>query len=394
MMSQARGGLRTSFRFWPDGLDHTIEQKTDAGHGDVIPWTEFLPPSLRVRGVEPDAALSWAVTALALIGLFATLRGGPQPLTFALHAGVAAAIVAGLVATRGMRIVRWTRAPSEKSGATVLSDARHDEILGEIEKRRVAAILAEADPDAAPTPRARLRAMRRLREAEIAPETTPQEGRAADEVFRQRAASETVTITLKADYLVAEHMDPFDGGAATPIRYKSLPEPSATFNARISLPLAGGAIGWLGAAVFSYGAAVSAGVPADHYVGGPGLPRALADFGPGLLAMVAGVALVSRWTKIRYATPYPGVTLIRDSRTDAIVDAIEARRTAALRSYQRPDPADFPEERIRILDWLKAERLITAAEREAALAEGLAVSSDPRLDEEQGEERRLALSLH
>ncbi|MFD1702433.1 hypothetical protein ACFSCV_05375 [Methylopila henanensis] len=397
--TQKRGAFRTSFRFRPDALEHTLEQKREHARRVKVPWPEIGAPSSYERLILPDGALRWVILVPAGLAIFAAWRDGPQPVTLAVHAAGALVLLAGALLTRRWRGGEVTRIFAGDRVITVLDDPQRATLLAEIESRRAGALLAAEEDDSPQTVRERLRRLERLTRAEAisAAEAEAERARligaepapaaAPDQTFRQRRAFESVTVTLAPDRLRWRGDHLFEGGREISLAYADLPEPAAEddYDTGLDFVLAAGAMLWTFAIVSALAAIVTAGVPADHYVGGPGLPRAIADFGPLGLILLGGVALASVVARTRYAAPYPWIRLIADRQAQTIVAAIDARRLAALRAFARPNPARTIEEQTDVLDWLRRDGVITTSEHAKLLEEARGVCENPDLDRLVGE---------
>ncbi|GLK80204.1 hypothetical protein [Methylopila turkensis] len=390
--TQKRGAFRTSFRFRPDALEHTLEQKREHARRVKVPWPEIGAPSSHERLILPDGALRWVILVPAALAIFAAWRDGPQPITLAVHAAGALVLLAGALLTRRWRGGEVTRIFAGERVITVLDDPQRATLLAEIESRRAGSLLAAEEDDAPQTVRERLRRLERLTRAEAIPAAEAEAERARligaepapapDQSFRQRRAFESVTVTLGPDRLRWRGNHLFEGGREIALAYADLPEPAAEddYDTGLDFVLAAGVMLWTFAIVSTLATIVTAGVPADHYVGGPGLPRAIADFGPLGLILLGGVALASVVARTRYAAPYPWLRLIADRQAPAIVAAVDARRVAALRAFARPNPARTLEEQTDVLDWLRRDGVITPSERAKHLEEARGVCEDPDLD--------------
>lgn len=390
--TQRRGKYTTSFRFGARSVDHAFEKKSSFAQRSSTPWASLSSPAARVSVVAPDSALQWTVTVTALIGAFSAFRDVPQPLGLIVHAAAAAILIGALVATRNWRRTGFTRIPTAEEDVVVIDDAEAPGILDRLEAGRRTALLADKD-EGPQTVRDRLRRLRGMREAELLSDEeleaersalfgrpAPGAATAPDERFVQRALGETVAVELGPRSMLVRTTDWFEGGNAWRVDYRSLKAPMTRSDSRYAAALAIASICWLGAIVFAMMCAARAGRPADYYVGGAGLTHAVTDLWPAFAVLFAGVAVIGRIALIRYFEPYPGVRLLRDSRSDAIAAAIEARRTAALRGLATPDPALLPREQAEIVEWLLEEELISPAERDAALQEAERVCGDPDLD--------------
>ena len=88
--SQHRRWLKTSFRVGRKALDYALESKNEAALQKTIPWDQLSPSLSHITATEPDRELRWVMFVMAALGLFAALRGGPQPLTVLIYCAVTA----------------------------------------------------------------------------------------------------------------------------------------------------------------------------------------------------------------------------------------------------------------------------------------------------------------
>lgn len=397
--AQHRRWLKTQFTMARRHLGYGIESKHEVALQKNIAWDTIGAAASYTRTVEPDRDLRWVCFVLTALAAVASLRGGPQPLTFLLHLAVTLAVIAALMATQGLRRVGYTIVPASGINILVLDDHQHDAIVAGIEARRTAALLATAEPAADTTVRTYLRRLRGLvdtgalgredflnRQRVVLPEVPqpllPPQPEAAETLhFAQRRAGVRIALDLGADRLDYRRQTLFGGAEAFSVLYRDLPEPAAFHETDHQYELTGLAFAWVAIGVWAWIAFVTAGHPADHYVGGIGLKRAIADFGPALVAMAAAAGLLPRLTRLTCARPYPGLLLLRDEAYDAIAAQIEQRRLAAQRRLAEPDPLLFPEEQMDVLDELRDAEVLSA-EAYARAAERAALTGVPAgLDE-------------
>lgn len=397
--AQHRRWLKTRFAMSRRHLDYGIESKNEVTLEKRIAWDTIGAPASYGRTVEPDRDLRWMCFVLTALAAVACLRGGPQPLTILLHLAALVAAVGVLMATRGLREVGFTVVPASDVNILVLDERQHDAILADIEARRSAALLASAEPAADTTVRAYLRRLRWLvdtgvlgrddflrRQRAVLPEVSepllPPEPAAAETLhFSQRRASVHVALDLHADRLDYRRRTLFGGAEGASVLYRDLPEPSAYQEMDRQHELTGLVFAWIAIGVWAWMAAVTAGQPADAYVGGPGLRRALADFGPALLVMAAAAGLVPLLTWLTCARPYPGLLVLRDKHFDALLAAIEQRRLAAQRLRAAPDPLLHVEEQMDVLEELRDTDVLSAEEYARAVERAALIGVPAGLDE-------------
>lgn len=393
-LTQKRGKTKASFGFRRDELDYRFEDGEGSGVGRKIDWRTLAPPTDYVSSVEGDGALAWVLTVLPVIAIFGALRGSPQPMALGLAVATTLVLVAGLWATSRYRRKAHTEVASPEQTVVVLAGRDHDAILAALGERRAAAISAAAEPEEGETIRDRLRRLRWLTEHEAMPRAdyeaerhrllgsdAARETPASDLDIRQTGLGHRIRFGFRADYFEYELWSLFDGGSTVRIPYLRLPAPRDDIHVQRDLRLALAIGAWLGAVILACMSAIAQAHPADYYVGGAGLPRALGDFGPPLLLMIIGITLIDLWTRRRYAVPYTGVFVLRDRSAERVLEEIEGRRIAAMRRLAQPDPLLYPDERDDMLDALVAEGSLSQAERDEALRRGASAAGDPALDQ-------------
>lgn len=405
---QKRGREKIFFGIGPRHLDYRCVDSEGSVQARKIDWSDVAPPSDHVSTFNGDQALSWVLMTMPALAIFASIRGSDQPLALALYAGAALMLAAVLIATRRLRRKAQTSIPAKGLSVTVLADRDHDAVVSAIAERRAEAIQALApEPAEGETIRERLRRLRWLVAQEaLPPETFEAERRRMtglggaetsppDLDLTQRGLGESLRFGFRADHLEYESRTPFDGGGVIRLPYRQLGPRSEDLLVERDVRMAIIWLGWFGAVVMAMMSVVSQSHPPDHYVGGPGLPRALADYGPMLVLMAIGVALIDRWTRRRRLAPYPRVFVRPGRDAERILNEIERRRVAALRRYAEPDPLLRPDERAEMLDALVADGAISEQERAEAFGREAALEVDPELDEPAaGGVRKPATTLH
>jgi hypothetical protein len=409
ILSQHRRWLKTRFAFGRKRLDYSITSKQDASLQESVGYDAISPRSSYVKIVDPDRDLRWTLFVFSGLALFAAFRGIAHPLLLiGLYGGVTLIVALLLVATRKLRSVGYTAIPAGTFSMLVLDDAQHDEIVAKIERRRAETLnsnLASADGLTLRTHLRRLRwlvdngAMTREvfleRQAALVPEGVtdflPEEPAPALQTkFTQRRLATRIDITLEASHLVYDRWSLLNGSERFTVDYRTLREPSQHEETDRQIELTTVLFLWTGTIVAAWGNFVSQSHPANYYVGGVGLKRAIVDFGPMLLFALCSAAAIPWLTQLRIARPWPGVPLIRDANYDAIVTAISERRVLALRTLLSPDPLLHPQEQIELLDELRDAGVLSDEEhkRLADLAE--IAFGDPALDEPVSDDPRAA----
>ncbi len=395
--SQRRRWLKTVFTIRRKYLDFGLESKRDAALQQTIPWDTTSPRVSYFTSIEPDRELRWIAFVMTALALFASLRGGPQPLGFLLYLSVALVLVAAAWATRNLRRVGFTAIPASGINVLVLQDAQHDTILAAIEKARADALIRMSEPAKGVTIRNYLHRLRWLVETDVlsAAEFTrrqklvlPDETRSmllpqpdfAPEHFRQKGLGATVTIELQADRLIYRHDTLFGGSESFTRLYRNLRAPSAFFKTDQQFELTGVLLGWGAILFLSFATMNTQGHPPGYYVGGDGLRHAITDFGPALLGLVALMGVIPMLTRLRYGNPYPGVMLIRSKACETIIAAIEERRLAAQRLRAEPDPLLPLDMQMEILDELREDGTISENEYGQAVEKAEFVCDNSSLD--------------
>lgn len=396
--AQRRRWLKTHFSLSRRHLDYSVESKKDSALHKKLAWDTIAARSAYFHTIEPDRELRWVAFAVTALAFLASFRGGPQPLTFILYAGVMATLLAGLWLTQKLRRVGYTAIPASGINILVLDDRQHDTIIDAIEERRAAALRSLADPTAGISIRVYLRRLRWLVENHVlsgneftnrrklvlphetivaaapAPvETTPV-------TFRQRRLGTAIDVELLADRLALCRATLFGATESSSVSYRDLKEPSAFYGTDHQYELAGLLFAWCAIAIFAWMSAVTEGHPEGYYVGGVGFRRAIVDFGPPLVAMVVCAAVIPLMTRLRYAEPYPGIRLLRDKQYDTLLAAIEERRIAVQRALAKPDPLLAFEEQMQILSELRDSGVICKEEQDRAAKRAAFVCDNPQLD--------------
>lgn len=396
--AQRRRWLKTHFSLSRRHLDYSIENRKDSALQKTLAWDTIGAREGYVSVIEPDRELRWVAFTITALAILAAVRGGPQPLTFLLYAGVMVALLVGLWLTQRMRRVGYTAIPASGLNVLVLDDRQHDTIVDAIEERRAAALRQLAEPTAGISIRVYLRRLRWLvdndvlseddfnhRRKLVLPGETMAEPHAATSpitpiTFRQRRAGLAIDVELLADRLIYRRASLFGTTERSRVAYRDLKEPSVFYGTDHQYELAGLLFAWCAIPIFAWMSSVSDARPDDHYVGGIGLSRAIADFGPTLLAMLACAAIVPLMTRLRYAEPYPGLRLLRDKQYPALLAAIEERRIAAQRALAEPDPLLAFEEQMQILNDLHDCGIISEDEQDRAAKRSAFVCDNPMLD--------------
>lgn len=395
---QRRRWLRTRFALSFRHLDYTIESRKDSALQKRLAFDTIGARATYFSTIEPDRELRWLAFTVTALALLAVVRGGPQPLTFLLYAGVMAVLLAGLWLTQHRRRVGYTAIPAAGLNILVLEDAQHDAIVDAIEQRRAATLRQLAEPTAGISIRVYLRRLRWLVDNDVLNEeefrnrrklVLPADAVAAAVVppadtpritFRQHRPGVTTDIELLADRLNWRRAVLFGATDSRSIAYRDLKEPSAFYRTDHQYELTGLLFTWCAIAIFGWIGSVSDARPDDYYVGGAGLSRAITDFGPGLLAMAICAGVIPLITRLRYGEPYPGFCFLRDRQYDALLAAIEGRRIAAQRALAEPDPLLAFEEQMQVLNDLHDAGVISDEEQDRAAKRAAFVCDNPMLD--------------
>lgn len=396
--TQRRRRLKTSFTLKRKHLHFGFESKDRAALQRKIAWDSIAPRVSYSRTTEPDDDLRWLGFVLTALALAASLRGGPQPLTFLLHLGVTLVLLGGLSLTHRWRSVGYTTLSAAGTDILVLHDRQHDAIVSAIEARRTAALQPFAEPVAGLTMRTYLRRLRWLVENGIltrdeflqrqklllpgsAQPLLPPEAVSEKPLHvSQSRCGNRVEVELKANHLVYRRRTLFGGAEGFGVPYRDLPEPSVHEETNHQYDVLGGLFAWTAIGVIAWMSAITQSQPASHYVGGSGLRHAIADFGPAFLILIVAACALPPLTRLRCARPYPGILLLRDRHYDAILAAIEERRIAALRQLVRPDPLLTLNEQMQTLDELREADIISGDEYQQAAQRAAAICDDPALD--------------
>jgi len=396
--TQHRRWLKTSFRMTRRQLDYSVASKDDAALQKKIAWDTIGPRAGYVRTIEADRELRWICFVLTLLAAAASLRGGPQPLTFLLYLGVTLTLIAGALMTRRFRCLAYTAVPAAGLNMLVLDDRQHDAIMSEIETRRRAALLKATEPTAGLSIRAYLRRSRWLAENDvltreeflqrqrlvlpdhIRPLLTPETSGTPPQRFVQRRPGARITIDLLADRLIYKRETWFNGAESFSVFYRDLQEPSVFHQTDYQHELLIVLLGWVCIGTLGWMSALGAGHPPDYYVGGIGLKRAIADYGPALLILIAACGTLPLVTRLRCAQPWSGIILLRDKQHDTLLAAIDHRRIAARRQLAEPDPLLALDEQMQTLEELREAEIISDAEFRHFASEAEKVCDNPALD--------------
>lgn len=397
--SQRRRWMKTRFAMGPTQLLYAVDGFGGASLQKSVDYGTIGPPGSHVRITEADRGLRWVCIVITVVAVASSLRGGPQPFTFFFHLLVILLVLAGARLTSKLRGVRYTAVPAGEINLFVLDDAKHDEIIAELESRRRAAWLAAAAAAPGLTVRDELRRLRILVENEVLPpeeferrqrQLLPHEARAqlpsppgagAPQRFVQRKIGVRVTIDLHPDRLGYERETWFGGAERLEVHYRDLPAPTVHIEADVQFELYLLLIGWTGAGVLGWMAALDQRHGPGYYVGWIGLRRTIYDHGPAILFLFAVIVLLAILTQRKFARPWPGVILLQDSQYDALLAAIEHRRIAALRQMAEPDPLLTIEEQLDLLSTLRDAEIISEAEQAEFAARAQEVCADAALDE-------------
>lgn len=379
-------------------LDYCVESKHDATLQKKVGWDTIGPRASYSRTVEADRELRWVCFVLTMLAAAASLRGGPQPLTFLLYLGMTLVMVAGVLMTRRLRCVGYTALPAPGLNILVLDERQHDSIISEIETRRKSALLKATEPTPDLTIRAWLRRSRWLAENDVLtrdeflhrqrlalpdmsrPLLAPEAGGMQPQRFVQRKLGARLIIELQPDRLTYTRATWFNGAESFSVFYRDLQAPSVFHENDHQYELLIVLLGWIGIGVFGWMSAVSQAHPAGYYVGGVGLQRAISDYGPALLALVAACAILPPLTRLKCARPYPGIVLLRDKQYEALLAAIEERRIAVQRQFAEPDPLLTLDEQLQMLDELREADTISDDEYRHFAARAVEVCDNPDLD--------------
>jgi hypothetical protein len=409
VLSQHRRWLKTRFSFGRRRLDYSIISKQDASLQETVGYDAIAPRSSYVTMVDPDRDLRWTLFLFSGLVLFAAFRANTHPLVlFGLYGGVTLVATLALLATRKFRSVGYTAIPAGTFNILVLDDKQHDDIVGKLETRRAEALNRDlAAPDGL-TLRTYLRRLRWLvengimtreaftqRQTALFPQAThsllPEEpAPALPLTFTQRRLATRIDVTLEAAHVAYSRRTLFNGSERFSLEYRNLREPAMHEETDRQMELTGILFLWVGAVVVTWGSWMQQGHPANYYVGGIGLRRAIVDFGPMLLFALCAAAVVPWLTQLRIARPWPGMPLIRDAQYDAIVSAISDRRIVALRALAKPDPLLHPQEQVQLLDELHEAGVLSDQEHARAVENAEIAFGDPALDEPVNEEPRAA----
>jgi hypothetical protein len=405
ILSQHRRWLKTRFAFGRKRLDYSITSKQDASLQETVGYDTIAPRSSYVTVTDPDRDLRWTLFVFSGLALFAAFRANADPLIlFALYGGVTFAAAAVLILTRKWRNVGYTAIPAGTFNILVLDDSQHDMIVGKLESCRAEALLRGlASPDGL-TLRTYLRRLRWLvengvmtrdafmqRQTALLPQATKsfladEPAASAPLTFTQRRLATRIDLTLHATHFVYSRRTLFNGSERFTMEYRNLRDPAMHEETDRQIELAVILFLWVGAVIVTWGSAIQHGHPANYYVGGIGLRRAIADFGPMLLFALCAAALIPWLTQLRIARPWPGVPLIRDGQYEEIVSAIADRRLIALRALAKPDPLLHPQEQVQLLDELHESGALDDEEHRRAVGLAEIAFGDPALDEPVNDE--------
>jgi hypothetical protein len=360
--SQHRRWLKTRFAFGRKRLDYSVISKQDASLQEAVGYDAIAPRSSYLSMIDPDRDLRWTLFVFSGLALFAAFRANTHPaVMLGLYAGLTLTVVLVLVMTRKLRSVGYTAIPAGTFNILVLDDRQHDAIVETLEARRADALTRNLAASDGVTLRTYLRRLRWLvengvmtreafmqRQAALLPDMTgsllaEEPATAAPLTFAQRRPGLRIAVTLGATHFTYDRWTLLNGSERFMLAYRDLREPAAHEETDRQIELTGILLLWAGAIVVAWGGWIQQSHPANYYVGGIGLQRAIMDFGPLLLFAIGAAGVVPWLTQLRIGRPWPGVPLIRDGQYDAIVSAIAERRIAALRALARPDPLLHPQ---------------------------------------------------
>jgi len=395
---QHRRWLKTHFSLSRRHLDYSIESRKDSTLQKTLAFDTIGAPGGYISIVEPDRELRWVAFTVTALAILAVARGGPQPLTVLLFAGVMIALLVGLWLTQRMRRVGYTAIPASGLNVLVLDDHQHDTIIDAIEARRAAALRQLSEPTAGVSIRVYLHRLRWLVDNNVLTEDEFDHHRklvlpddpavglkaatppAAPITYHQRRAGLAIDVELLADRLTYCRTSLFGTTERSSVAYRDLKPPSVFYGTDHQYELAGLLFAWCVIPIYAWMSAVADAHPDDYYVGGIGFSRAIADFGPALLVLAACAALVPLMTRLRYAEPYRGIRLLRDKQYDALLAAIEERRIAWQRALAEPDPLLTFEEQMQILNELHDAGIISEEEQNRAAKRAAFLCDNPMLD--------------
>jgi hypothetical protein len=405
ILCQHRRWLKTRFEFGRKRIQYSISSKQDASLQETVGYDAIAARSSYVTMTDPDRDLRWTLFVFSGLALFAAFRGNAHPLlVLGLYGGVTLVATLVLIATRKMRSVGYTAIPAGTFNILVLDDKRHDTIVEQLESRRAEALKRDLASHDGLTLRTYLRRLRWLvensvmtredfeqRQASLLPQETrrllPEEpAPVLPLTFTQRRLATRIDVTLDAAHVAYRRRSLLNGSECFTLDYRNLREPAMHEETDRQIELTGILFLWVGAIVVLWGNWVQQSHPANYYVGGIGLQRAIVDFGPVLLFALCAAAIVPWLTQLRIARPWPGVPLIRDSQYQEIVSAIADRRLIALRALARPDPLLHPYEQVQLLDELHEAGVLDDEEHARAVADAEIAFGDPALDEPVSEE--------
>jgi len=413
--SQRRRRLKTRFVFADKHLDYSIETKNESALHKRVAWDTVAARSAYFTTIEADGDVSWELFLMTSLTAVAILRGGPEPLTFL---GYAAMMILGLVVlrlTQRMREVGFTGIPAPGVNIVVLNDRNHDAIIEEIETRRVTALSALAEPDAAISLRAYFWRLRWLvengvltaqeaasRQKLVLPDgveipLTSSQAETAPESFRQRRAGAVVSVELLADRFTYRSTKSLGATQSSSVFYRDLGERSTYYSTDHQPELTGVIIAWGAMAIIAWAFSALQDYPGGHYLWGSyfddiDIRRAIFVFGPALLGIFALATAACLCTRLRYGEPFPGIRLLRDRQYDALLAAIEERRTATLRALANPDPLLPLDEQMRVLSQLRDNAIVSDEDYDRAAKHAAFICGNPLLDgpaDPQPQEERL-----
>jgi len=307
-----------------------------------------------------------------------------------------------------LRRVAYTAIPAKGVNVVILQDKQHDEIVHSIESARAKALAKFTEPGPGMSVRDHLRRLRWLVDAgvltsedfaqrqklvlpsETRPMLAPAAAAGGEQSFHQRRLGVAIDVTLLQDRMSYRRSSWFGGTESYSVPYRNLSAPSSFFQTGHQLELTLLALAWVGTAVLSWANYTTQVHAPGYYIGGEGLWRALGDFGPALLALIAASGIIPLVTRLRYARPYASIELLHDKRYDAILKAIEERRLAAQRQLAEPDPLLTAEEQMNVLNDLRDEDIISDEEHGRAARRAAFICDHPLLDRPVLEEHRPA----
>jgi hypothetical protein len=371
---------RIGYRFYEDRVDYSIRDSGGNKASFAVKYSD-IPSNFDYRVFQPRRhTLLAAALRVMLLALMVIVLSPWESWPVLGTATVCGGIAIGVLTLIGRyRENIYTKIPTRNGNLLVLRDGRHDEILRELESRRLRPLrkLAEINPQN--DPHAELRKFLWLKEQGVISDqelgsyarmlgfTTVPTASSAPEmppvVIHQEAFRYDADFTFHARHLSFATND--GARAGFNVHYPACPLPNeySTLLKRdttaIRLTIGAGLLVGL-ALLYLYAENSYDGIDDLAY-----LAKGALFFSLGLCAAAYAA---HRWSRKKFTiipTQKGAIRVLHDSQHDRILELIQQRRREALRSFAAIDSTKPPQEELRKMTWLKEQGAISEQELES-----------------------------